>query len=180
MVYNTGKYLKATLKDVNGKAWAKQTVYIKINGKTYKKTTNAKGQVSLKITLPVKKSYTATVTYNGNANYVKSSASAKVVVKKATPKMTAKKSTFKVKKAKKYTVVLKNNKGKAMKKAKITLTTKVKGKTVKLTVKTKNNGNATFNLKKLATAGKYTAKVKFAGNTNFKAVTKTVKITVNK
>ena len=66
-----------------------------------------------------------------------------------------------------------------MKKAKVTLTTKVKGKTVKLTVKTKNNGKATFNLKKLV-KGKYTASVKFAGNKNFKAVTKKVKITVKK
>ena len=178
MVYNTGKSLKATLKDANGKALEKQTVYIKINGKTYKRTTNAKGQVSLKITLPVKKSYTATVTYNGNANYANSSASAKVVVKKASPKMAAKAKTFKTK-TKKYTIVLKDNKGKAMKKAKVTLTTKVKGKTVKLTVKTKNNGKATFNLKKLV-KGKYTASVKFAGNKNFKATTKKVKITVKK
>ena len=178
MVYNTGKSLKATLKDANGKALEKQTVYIKINGKTYKRTTNAKGQVSLKITLPVKKSYTATVTYNGNANYANSSASAKVVVKKASPKMAAKTKTFKTK-TKKYVITLKDNKGKAMKKAKVTLTTKVKGKTVKLTVKTKNNGKATFNLKKLV-KGKYTVAVKFAGNKNFKAMTKKVKITVKK
>ena len=178
MVYNTGKSLKATLKDANGKALEKQTVYIKINGKTYKRTTNAKGQVSLKITLPVKKSYTATVTYNGNANYANSSASAKVVVKKASPKMAAKAKTFKTK-TKKYVITLKDNKGKAMKKAKVTLTTKVKGKKVKLTVKTKNNGKATFNLKKLV-KGKYTVAVKFAGNKNFKAMTKKVKITVKK
>ena len=177
MVYNTGKYLKATLKDANGKALAKQKVYIKINGKTFERTTNTNGQVSLKITLPVK-TYTATITYKGTTNYVKSSASVKVVVKKASPKMTAKAKTLKTK-TKKYTIVLKDNKGKAMKKVKVTLTTKVNGKKVKLTVKTKNNGKATFNLKKLV-KGKYTAAVKFAGNKNFKAVTKKVKITVKK
>ena len=46
----------------------------------------------------------------------------------ATPKLTAKKKTFKRSvKVKKYTIVLKDNRGKAIKKAKITL--KVKGKT---------------------------------------------------
>ena len=76
--------------------------------------------------LPVK-TYTATITFKGDNNYVKSTASAKVVVNKASPKMVAKKKTFKTK-TKKYTITLKDNKGKAMKKVKVTLTTKVKGK----------------------------------------------------
>ena len=178
MVYNTGKSLTATLKDANGNALAKQDVFININGKTYKRTTDTNGQVSFKITLPVK-TYTATITFKGDNNYVKSTASAKVVVNKASPKMIAKKKTFKTK-TKKYTITLKDNKGKAMKKVKVTLTTKVKGKKVKLTVKTNNKGKATFNLKKLTKKGKYTATVKFAGNKNFKAVTKKAKITVKK
>ena len=72
---------------------------------------------------------------------------------------------------------MKDNKGKAFKKAKVTL--KVKGKTYKAT--TNSKGKATFKITKLTKKGKYKATVKYSGNKNFKAVTKTVKyITVKK
>jgi len=175
--YNVAKNLVITLTDANGKALSNVKVIVNINGKNTPLTTDKNGKAKYVVKLPAK-TYTAKITYAGDNNHIKSSASVKVVVKKASPKMTAKAKTFKTK-TKKYTIVLKDNKGKAMKKAKVTLTTKVKGKTVKLTVKTKNNGKATFNLKKLV-KGKYTASVKFAGNKNFKATTKKVKITVKK
>lgn len=175
--YNVAKNLVITLTDANGKALSNVKVIVNINGKNTPVTTDKDGKAKYSVKLPAK-TYTATITYAGDNNHVKSTASAKVVVNKASPKMVAKKKTFKTK-TKKYTIVLKDNKGKAMKKVKVTLTTKVKGKKVKLTVKTKNNGKATFNLKKLV-KGKYTASVKFAGNKNFKAATKKVKITVKK
>ena len=150
-------------------------VVVKINGKQKEVTTDKNGNAKYAVKLPAK-TYTATIIFNGDNNYLKSTTTAKVVVNKAKPKLTAKKKTFKRKaKTKKYTITLKDNKGKAMKKVKVTLTTKVKGKKVKLTVKTNNKGKATFNLKKLTKKGKYTATVKFAGNNNFKAVTKTIK-----
>ena len=46
-----GKYLYVYLKDKNGKAMANQKVTIKINGKTYEKTTNSNGRAALKIKL---------------------------------------------------------------------------------------------------------------------------------
>ena len=175
MVYNTGKSLTVTLKDANGKALAKRDVVIVINGQTYKRVTDDNGQASLTITFAVKNAYAATITFNGDNNYLKSTASAKVVVTKATPKLTAKKATFKAKtKTKKYSVVLKDNKNMAMKKVKVTL--KVKGKTYRAT--TNSKGKATFKITKLTKKGKHTATVKFAGNANFKAVSKKVKITV--
>ena len=92
-------------------------------------------------------------------------------------KLTAKKKTFKAKvKTKKYTVVLKDSKGKAIKKVKLTL--KVKGKTYKATTNAK--GKATFKIKNLKKKGKYTAKVNFAGNDLYNKVAKSVKITVKK
>lgn len=97
------------------------------------------------------------------------------VTKKAT-KITAKKKTFKAKKkTKKYTIVLKAGK-KAVKKVKVTL--KVGKKTYKAT--TNSKGKATFKITKLNKKGKYTAVIKFAGNKNFKATSKKVKITVKK
>ena len=65
-----------------------------------------------------------------------------ITVKKATPKLTAKAKTFKkAKKVKKYTITLKTNEKKALKKVKVTI--KVKGKTYK--AKTNSKGKATFN-----------------------------------
>lgn len=90
-------------------------------------------------------------------------------------KITAKKATFKAKKSKKYAIVLKAGK-KAVSKVKVTL--KVGKKTYK--AKTNAKGKAVFKLKKLNKKGKYTAVIKFAGNANYKASTKKVKIVVKK
>jgi len=65
-----------------------------------------------------------------------------------------------------------------LKKVKVTLTGKFKGKKIKITVKTNKKGKATFNLKKLTKKGKFKATIKFAGNKYYKAVTKKAKITV--
>ena len=70
--------------------------------------------------------YTLTVTTIPDDDHNPVTKDIKVTVKKATPKLTAKKKTFKTTpKTKKYTIVLKDNTGKAIKKAKVTL--KVKG-----------------------------------------------------
>ena len=94
---------------------------------------------------------------------------------KKTPKIIAKKKTFKAKtKIKKYRITLKDNKGKPIKKVKVSL--KVKGKTYK--AKTNKKGKATFKIKNLAKKGTYKAIVTFKGNKHFKKVTKKVKIKV--
>ncbi|OEC95255.1 MULTISPECIES: Ig-like domain repeat protein [Methanobrevibacter] len=173
--YNAGKYLTATLKDSNGEVLANQKVTIKINGKTYNKITNAKGQATLKISTLLPKKYTATVNYAGDDTHIKSSANAKVIVKKATLKLTAKAKTFKKSlKTKKYTITLKNNVGKVMKKTKVTL--KIKGKTYK--AYTNSKGIATFKITKLTKKGKYNAYIKFAGSKYYNSLNKKVKITL--
>ena len=173
-VYNSGKYLVATLKDSKGNILKNKKVTIKLNGKTTNLTTNSYGQVKLLIKL-APKTYTAAISFAGDSSYVKSSLSIKVVVKKATPKLTAKAKTFKVKvKTKKYTITLKNNKGKVMKNIKVTL--KVKGKTYK--VKTNKKGVATFKITNLKKKGKYTAVITYAGSKYYKKVTKKPKITI--
>ena len=93
---------------------------------------------------------------------------------KTNPKLTAKNKSFKIKtKTKKYTVTLKDSKGKAIKGAKLTL--KVNKKTY--TAKTNSKGKATFKLK-LTKKGKFNATITYAGNKYFKKTTKTVKFTV--
>jgi len=139
--------------------------------------TDKNGKVSLNVATLVPKAYVASISFAGDDDYNKASSTVKVVVSKAVPKLSAKAKTFKVKvKTKKYTVTLKNNKGKVMKKVKLTL--KVGKKTYKATTNAK--GKATFKITKLTKKGKYTATVKFAGNKYFKALSKKVKITVKK
>lgn len=89
-------------------------------------------------------------------------------MKKATPKLTISNKPFKVKaKYKKITATLKNNKGKALKKARITL--KIKGKIYK--AKTNKKGVATFKVK-VNKKGTYNAIVKFGGSNYYKSLTK--------
>ena len=177
-VYNTNKNLVVTLKDIDGNAIEGAKVTVTLNGKATVLTTKANGQVILAIPANlVPKNYDVTINYAGDDTHIKSTATSKVVVKKASVKLTAKKATFKAKKkTKKYTVTLKNNKGKVMKKVKLTL--KVKGK--KYTAKTNSKGKATFNLKKLTKKGKYTATITYKGDKYFNKLTKKTKITVKK
>ena len=176
-VYNGGKYLVATLKDSFGRPIKGVKITIKLsNGKTSTPSTDKNGQVKFSTNgLAPKKSYTATITFAGNGNYIKSTKSVKVTVKKATPKLTAKAKTFKKSlKIKKYTVTLKTNQNKVMKNTKLTL--KVNGKTYSATTNAK--GQATFKITKLTKKGKFTAVVKFAGNKYYNAKTVKPKITI--
>lgn len=176
--YNVNKKFIITLTDANGNAISKTKVTVVINGKKTTPTTDANGKITLTISNLAPKTYDAMITYAGDGTYKQSSAKVKIVVKKATPKITAKAKTFKAKtKTKKYTVTLKTNNGKVMKKVKLTL--KVKGRTYKAT--TNSKGKATFKITKLSKKGKFSATVTFAGNKYYdKVVKKNIKITVKK
>ena len=174
--YNVAKKLVVTLEDANGKILANKVVSIKVGTISKTLKTNTYGKVSVAIGKLVPKTYTASIKFAGDSNYKASSFSVKVVVNKAKPKITAKKKTFKATaKTKKVTAILKNNKGKVLKKVKLTL--KI-GKKI-YSAKTNSKGVATFKVK-LTKKGKYTGKVKFAGSKYYKAVTKNVYITVKK
>ena len=172
--YNIGKYLVITLKDSNGKALSGEKITVTF-GKTRTYTTNKNGQVKINIAKYVPKTYNVKINFAGNDTYLNSTKSVKVVVQKAKPRITAKKKTFKRKtKVKKYSIVLKNNKKKALKKMRVTL--KVKGKTYK--AKTNSKGKAIFKIKNLKKKGKFKAVIKFAGNKYYKKASKKVRITV--
>ena len=109
----------------------------------------------------------------GNTFYPAVSKTVTIKINKEKTKLKAKSNKFKrTLKTKRYTVILKDSKNKAMKKAKITL--KVKGKTYK--AKTNSKGKAIFKITKLAKKGTFKAKVKYSGNSCYKAVSKKVKI----
>lgn len=172
--YNINKDLVITLKDAEGNPISGANVTVDLNGaKVYACDKN--GQIKVSTEGLAAKAYTAKITFEGTANYDKSTKNVKVTVKKATPKLTAKSKTFKVKaKTKKITATLKSNTKKAIKKATITL--KIKGKK---TIKAKTNakGVATFKVK-LTKKGTYKATFKYAGNSNYNAVSKTAKIKI--
>ena len=168
------KVITVTLTDANSRAaLANYDFVVKFsNGKTVNLKTNSKGVATYKVPFNPG-TYTASVIYPKSNNKV--ATTAKVVISKATPKISAKKISLKAKKAKKYSIVLKDNKGKAIKKAKVTL--KLKGKTFK--AKTNAKGKAVFKLK---LNKKLTAKatIKYGGNSLYKAVSKKVKVFVKK
>jgi len=172
-IYKANKYLVITLMDANGNPISGVSVTVDLNGaKTYSTDRNGQVRVSIKALAP--KKYSAKVTFNGNANYLKSAKTIGVTVKKATPKLTAKKKTFKKSvKVKKYTITLKYGKT-ALKKVKVYI--KIKGKTYKAT--TNKKGKATFKIKKLTKKGTFKSKITFKGNKYYNKVTKKVKIKV--
>ena len=174
--YGTSKNLVVTLKDSNGNILVGRKITVILNDVAYTATIPSDGQAA--ITVPsnlVPKTYTATITYAGETNIAGSTLKVDVVVNKATPKLTASKKTFKLKdKTKKYVVTLKTNKNKVYKKQKVTI--KVNGKTY--SAKTNSKGQATFKLTKLTKKGTFKAKIKYAGNSKFKAASKSIKLTV--
>lgn len=177
-VYNGGKYLIITLKDVDGKAVSGVRVTVKFsNAKTVTSpATDKNGQVKVSLNaLAAVKTYKATITFAGNKNYAKSTKTVSVKVTKATPKLTASKKTFKKSlKIKKYTVTLKSNQNRVMKNTWVSL--KVNKKTYK--VKTNSKGQATFKIGNLKKKGTFTATVKYAGSKYYNAKTVKPKIVV--
>ena len=174
---------KVVLKDAGGNSISHENITVVLNNKEYTLTTDANGTASMQISIANAGTYTAAVSFLGNT-YNDASFTTATVTVKATPappskkvtKITAKNKTFKAKiKTKKYTITLKSGSA-AVKKVKVTL--KIKGKTYKAT--TNNKGKATFKITKLTKKGKYSAVIKFAGDSTFNSANKKVKITIKK
>jgi len=174
-VYNQGKYITVTLKDVSGKGVANKNFVVDFNGKVKKYKTDSKGQIKLPISSLVPKTYKATLTFLGDSKYEPTSLNITLVVKKAKPYLFASKKKFNAKTSvKKYKVTLKNNKNVAMKNVKVYL--KVKGKTY--VAKTNSKGQAIFKLKKLTKKGTYKATVTYKGDKCYNKVVKKSNIKV--
>ena len=175
-VYGDSKKTLITLKDKNGKLISNARITVLIGGKKIVLTTNSKGQARLSVNM-APKTYTVSISYKGNANYLKSSLTIAITIKKASSKIKASKKTFKREvKTKKYTIRLKNKFGKAIKKAKVKL--RVGGKTYY--AKTNSKGKSTFKITKLKKKGTFKATVRYAGNSYYKKVRKIVKIRIRK
>ncbi len=75
------KKVTVTLKTSTGKALSKKKITLKVNGKTYKGKTNAKGKATIKIKLNKKGTFKATIKFAGNKKYFAAKKTAKIVVK---------------------------------------------------------------------------------------------------
>ena len=173
-VYGNTNKLTVTLKDSNGNLVANTYITVYLNGKTSKLKTDSKGKASLAVSL-APKTYSAKISISGSDKCYPATKTVNVVIKKATPKITASKKTFSLKvKSKKYTITLKDNKGKAMKSTLLKI--KVNGKTY--SAKTNSKGQATFNINKLSKKGSFKSTITYAGSKYYNKVTKTVTLTV--
>lgn len=167
------KTLSITLKDASGNALANKAVKVTVNGKTSTVTTDSKGVAKVTVNYAKAGTYYYTFTYLGDNDYKASLKPVKVTVNKQATKATFAKKTFKVKATKKISFTLKDSKGKAIAKKKITF--KVNGKTY--TAKTNSKGVATVKIV-IKKKGKFTATAKFAGDTTYKAISKKATITI--
>lgn len=179
-VINYGGKYSVTLKDINNKVVSGIKVTFTLSGKKVATaTTNSKGVATVSLTSKMLKTAKAgkrnLVIKTSSVNYNTLSKTVKVTINKEKTKITAGAKKFeKSLKTKEYTIALKNSKGKAVKKVKVTL--KIKGKTYKAT--TNSKGKTTFKITKLTKKGTFKATVKFAGNAYYKSISKkaTIKI----
>ena len=167
------KTLSITLKDANGNALANKAVKVTVNGKTSTVTTDKNGVAKVNVNYAKAGTYYYSLSFLGDNDYKASLKPVKVTVNKQATKATFAKKTFKVKATKKISFTLKDSKGKAIAKKKITF--KVNGKTY--TAKTNSKGVATVKIV-IKKKGKFTATAKFAGDTTYKAVSKKATITI--
>ena len=196
IVVDTPKDTTTPTVSINLPQGATGNLTVIVNGKPYTKEL-VNGSATITITDLSAGTYNATVIYSGDNIYdsinttttitvseskkqntnTNTNTNTKKTTTKIATKITAKNKKFKAKtKVKKYTITLKTKAGKAVKKVQVTL--KIKGKTYK--AKTNAKGKATFKIKKLTKKGKHKAVIKFAGNKNYKACSKKVKITIKK
>ena len=182
--YNAGErggMFYAILKDSEGNVLANKTVQIAINGKIYNKTTDDEGKAGIQVNFANANTYSYAVSFQGDDKYnAAPMASSKLTVTKKKTTIKASNKVFKVKtKTKKISVTLKTVKNQYDNKTylkygkKVTL--KVNGKTY--TAKINKKGVAKFTIK-ITKKGKYTAKIKFAGDKTYKASSKSIKIRI--
>ena len=169
----TSKTYTVTLKDGNAKGIAKQNVAVKINGKTYSKKTNSKGQVSIKVKFTSLKTYKVSASYKGSKIYKKASSTGKIKVAKTTTKITSPAVSILPNEAFNYIVSLKTNDGKALSKQKLTLN--FNGKTYTKT--TDSKGQVTLPVK-LDSEKSYSVVATYKGTVIYKASKSTGKIDV--
>ena len=103
-----GAIYSVTLRDSSNKVLSKKTVTVVFNGKTYTKTSNSKGAISLALNAAPAKSYDITYNYGGSSYYAPSTKKVSVFIKTPTKLSNSGSS---VGKGKNYYITLKDSNG---------------------------------------------------------------------
>ena len=152
----------------------KKTITLTVNGKSYDKTTDSNGIVSIPIDLQTGK-YTVTYKFNGDSKVNAKTGSSSIIVKERTStKVTWKSGTSFYQGAQSYKVLLQDSNGKALASKVVKLT--VNGKTYSAT--TSSNGYATFNVN--LAPGNYSISLKYPGDNSYAPSNGNVKVSVEK
>ena len=126
-------------------------------------------------------SYSGNVSFDGGSNYVNSIAKFSFKVSKQNAAITARNKAYVINYGGKYSITLKDAKGKVLSNKNVTFI--LAGKTIG-SVKTNSKGVATIKLSakvlKKVKAGKKNLIIKFAGDDNYNALSKKLKVTVKK
>ena len=165
-----GKTFSVILKDQDGKALSSKVVKITFNGKTYSRTTNAKGLANITITGVIGNYYTMSFKYTGSDYYAASSGSVRLRVKMPTYFTV---SNPRVVKGSSYIVTLKNSNKKALVNKAVTFI--IDGKSCSITTNKKGVASIKLNLA-MGKIHKITSK--YAGSSYYGASSKTVAVYV--
>ena len=168
-----GNNYYVTLKDANGNVLSNKTVTFKFpsNGKTYTKTTNSKGVVSLKISATAGKAYQFAYSYGGSSYYGSSSSGIFNLTVKLSSSISN--SGTSIMNDSLYKVTLKDSSGKALSGKNITFA--FNGKTYQKV--TNANGVASLNIS-VSTPKSYALTYSFAGDGMYNASLGSVSLTV--
>ena len=154
-------------------------VYIIINNKQYK-TNVSDGNAVIEVENINAGHYFVNVTYDGSDKYIKTTQCINFTVNKQNANIIANNKAFIINYGGKYSITIKDAKGKVISGKKITI--KFNGKTVK-SGSTNSKGTVTITLTakmlKKAKSGKKNLKIKFS-DSNYNTASKTVKIKINK
>ena len=111
---NVSNDYTVTLKTSAGKALAKQSLKITLNGQTYTKTTDANGKVTIQVKFDNENTYKATVTYAGSTIYKGSNAVGTINVSIIKTQLTSYNKTFALDSSEDYMITLTDSSGNAL------------------------------------------------------------------
>ena len=169
---NDAKTYTVTLK-ANNKALSKQKVTIKVDGKTYTKTTDSKGQASIGVNFADEKTYSVNVNYTGNTYYKASKATGKITVAKLGTVIESYNRTYSVDAQKDYRISLKDASGNPL--ANQTLSYSFNGGNYSQA--TDENGQITLDLGS-SDPSSFEIRISYFGSDKYKESSSTSKITI--
>ena len=174
MFPNEAKSFSITLKTNTGKALSKQKLTVKVDGKTYSKTTNNNGQVILNFNFGNENKYSVDIIYKGTSIYKSSKTTSYVNVEKITTSILSYDRTYSKNLDKNFSVILKDASGNLLSDENILFN--YNNKSIMKT--TDNNGEAGFNLD-INSSGAYNIEVKYGGSEKYKTSQITNHITIS-